>query len=259
MSTVGQIWRHVKAHGLRKTISEAESRLAMSVGARLILHARRIEDADPVDDPFHRNFRTFIEAANKVETPNILEVGARNDNSDGLRHHFPSCKEYVGFDVYKGRHVDVVGDAHALSKCLPTKHFDFVFSISVFEHLAMPWHVILEMNKVLKPGGTLFISTHPTWPAHELPWDFWRFNKEAFKVLLNARTGFEIVTCDEGLSCSVVPHGTEGPMLGLAWQPAYLGVSVIARKIGAPDPNLNWDLEIDTTLKTQYPMQGLPT
>ena len=45
---------------------------------------------------------------------------------------------YVGFDIARGPNVDVVGDAHELSRHFPADHFDAVFALSVFEHLAMP-------------------------------------------------------------------------------------------------------------------------
>jgi SAM-dependent methyltransferase len=52
-----------------------------------------------------------------------------------------------------GEGVDPVGDVHKLSQSFPLGHFDFVFSVSVFEHLLFPWKAVLEINKVLKTGG----------------------------------------------------------------------------------------------------------
>jgi hypothetical protein len=31
----------------------------------------------------------------------------------------------------------------------------------------------------------LYIATHPSWPPHERPWDFWRFSEEGLQVRLN--------------------------------------------------------------------------
>jgi len=74
---------------------------------------------------------------------------------------FSHCADYVGFDIIAGNGVDIVGDAHRLSESFPPDHFDFVFSISVFEHLLFTWKAILEINKVMKSGGYVYLSTHP--------------------------------------------------------------------------------------------------
>lgn len=44
----------------------------------------------------------------------------------------------------------------------PDGHFDYVFSIEGIEHFTNPWTFVLELCRVLRPGGTLFISTPNT-------------------------------------------------------------------------------------------------
>jgi SAM-dependent methyltransferase len=149
--------------------------------------------------------------------------------------------------------VDVVGEIHQLSRYFDAERFDFVYSISTFEHLAMPWKAVLEINKVMAIGGWLYIATHPCWPPHERPWDFWRFSEEGFQVLLNPVTGFEVLECSAGLPCSIVPFGHEETMKGLCEQRANLGISVIAKKIGPSDRRLAWDVDVSEILNTTYP------
>jgi SAM-dependent methyltransferase len=208
---------------------------------------------DTSQDPYHLNFRYFIEQVNKADRPALLELGARNVTGRTYKSLFGSYGEYVGFDIHPGEGVDQVGDVHRLSQHLPNKHFDFVFSISVFEHLAMPWKAVIEINKVMKTGGLMFISTHPVWPPHELPWDFWRYFEGTFRIILNPLSGFEIIKCNEGLPCSVVPLANEPAMVGLWGCRANLGVSVIARKIGPPDARLSWDVQLEEILDSAYP------
>lgn len=204
---------------------------------------------DTSNDPFHANFRLFLEKVNELGDGRILEIGSRNSL---VKSHF-SRGEYTGFDIRPGEAVNVVGDVHHLSEKLEHDYFDAVLSISSFEHFAMPWKAALEINKVMKPGGILFVATHPAWPLHELPWDFWRFSKEAFKVLLNPETGFEILHCNEGLPASIMPYGFESSMMNLHKQPTFLGISVLARKIGPSANNLSWNLAITEILDTTYP------
>jgi len=208
---------------------------------------------DTSQDPYYLNFNSFVREVNKLHNHKILEIGSRNVSGSSYKPVFQGYDEYVGFDIYNGENVDVVGDVHQLSEYFAPEHFDVVLAVSVFEHLAMPWKAVMEINKVMKVNGLVFIATHPTWPAHELPWDFWRFSKEAFKVLLNPITGFEIINCVEGLPCSIIPFGNEHSVRGLHKHPANLAVDALAKKCGAFDDRLAWEVRIDEILGTMYP------
>jgi SAM-dependent methyltransferase len=205
------------------------------------------------EDPYHQLFRRFVAEVNALPTPRLVELGSRmrsgNKYTSGFRGDIP----YTGFDIVPGENVDVVGDAHELSKHLETGAFDALFSISVFEHLAMPWKAVVEVNKVLKTGGLVFVSTHPTWPPHERPWDFYRYSQHGMSVLFSKLAGFEIVEVCEGLPCRVVPLGFEPSMKGMQVHNAFLGVAILARKIGPSDPRLAWDVSLPEILDTQYP------
>jgi len=205
---------------------------------------------DTTNDPYHGNFSWFIDEVNRIGKPCILELGARKINQ---KERFAGYGEFVVFDIHEDEDVDVAGDIHQLSTYFEEGQFDAVFMVSVMEHLAMPWKAILEINRVMKPGGLLFISTHPVWPAHALPWDFWRYSKEAFPVLLNRFTGFEVLKCDEGLPCLVLPFGKDQSLMNLHREPANLGVSVVARKTGVADERLSWGLDVDEMIDSVYP------
>ncbi len=211
--------------------------------------------------PFHREqhpeashalFEDFVQRVNALERPRVLEIGSRARSGNVQVHRFPRA-DYVGLDVVSGENVQVVGDAHDLSAHFPPESFDAAFAVSVFEHLAMPWKVVLELNRVLKPGGLVCVFTHPTYPPHERPWDFWRYGPEAFEVLFSAPTGFELIECAEGLRCAIVPLSNEPPLVGLWREPAFLSVAALARKSGAPDARLRWDVPLREVLSTRYP------
>lgn len=134
------------------------------------------------------------------------------------------------------------------------EHFDFVYSISVFEHLLFPWKAVLEINKVMKPEGYVFVSTHPVWPAHELPWDFWRFPRNGFHALFNQYTGFEIVSLTEGLPCKIYSLAPDAPTRSNSFETMNQGVALIARKIGSYRSDLlKWDIEVSDVVDTMYP------
>jgi SAM-dependent methyltransferase len=210
--------------------------------------ARPLQRKRP-DDPYHAVFADFIASANERTGYRVLELGARGARVDPRLRGF---SEYVGFDIHPGPNVDVVGDVHALSH-LVTGRFDAVYAISTFEHLAMPWKAVLEINAVLAEGGLLFVATHQSWPPHELPWDFWRFSTAAFQVLLNAHTGFEILRAESGLPALIVPMVRDVGTRSVHRSPACLGVSVLARKLSAPRPDLRWDLTAADVIASEYP------
>jgi len=134
-----------------------------------------------------------------------------------------------------------VGDAHQLTEYFGSESFDAVFSISTFEHLAMPWKAVLEINRVLKPDGLVFVATHQAFPLHEAPWDYWRFSDSAWRALFNPATGFEILGTALGEEASVVGHRLSAASKELDLYSAYLGSAVIARKTG--DTHLSWEVE----------------
>lgn len=66
----------------------------------------------------------------------------------------------------------------------------------------MPWVVALEITKLLKVGGFVFVETHFSFSSHERPWHFFQFSDMALKVLFSEALGFECV--EAGMSNPIV-------------------------------------------------------
>jgi len=196
--------------------------------------------------------RKFSEMVDADENTRLLDIGGRARSGVNYSKLFPSAKCTV-LDVLPGENVDVVGDAHAMSKLFPPGSFDAIFSTSVFEHLLMPWVVAVEMAKLLRLGGFAFIATHQTLGMHDLPWDFWRFSDTAWDGLFNRLTGFEII--DRALENPqfITPHfwsPEQGDHLEAAV--GFVGSSVLVRKIA--EPQLEWGpLAVSKIIDTAYP------
>lgn len=160
----------------------------------------------------------------------ILEIGSRQvvPGGESKRNLFPDC-EYVGFDYYRDANTDVVGDAHELAKFFGCE-FDAVFSLAVFEHLAMPWVVAAEINKILKVGGLTFHSSHFAFPVHERPWDFWRYTDQGLRVLFSPPLGFEVINCAFDSPARMHPDAPREELMHLPLEPVWIGISVLARK-----------------------------
>lgn len=123
-----------------------------------------VSDVYTDTDIKHGNWITYLQNMYDKEGIEVLEVGARVVTGACFRKYF-SHANYTGFDYYAGENVDVVGDAHELSKYF-NKKFDLIFSSAVFEHLAMPWKVSAEIIKLLKLNGHVFVETHYSYSTH---------------------------------------------------------------------------------------------
>ena len=209
------------------------------------------------DDRFFLCWEHFIAALNQLPDGRVLEIGSRARSGTTQRHRIPARFDYVGLDILPGPNVDLVGDAHALEACFGRNQFVAAFSLSVFEHLAMPWKVALELNRVLVPGGLVYTSTHQTWPMHEEPWDFWRFSAYAWQTLFNPATGFEVVEAVAGEPARIHSSRTSPATRELSENPAWLGSACIARKIG--ETPLSWPVQLEVAARGNYPAGELAT
>lgn len=208
----------------------------------------------PIDEQIcHDNRKKFLQEHFDVQGNEILEVGSRNVVGGETRKLFSNAN-YTGFDYYPGDNVDVVGDAHELSKHFD-KQFDLIYSSAVFEHLAMPWKVSTEIIKLLKPGGCVFIETHYSFSSHERPWHFFQYSENALDVLFPEKFGMKCLRkgCSnliEGRFSEYASKYLQGRQVtGLYCHSEYLG-----QKIKEID-NLSWDtvcLE-DVVGATKYP------
>lgn len=202
-------------------------------------------------DPYFQSWENFLMQLDAFPSGTVLEIGSRARSAITSRHRIPARLDYLGLDILDGPNVDVVGDAHELSRIFSGRRFVAAFSASVFEHLAMPWKVALELNRVLLPGGIVYTATHQTWPVHEEPWDFWRFSKHSWQTLFNPATGFEIVEAVCGEPARVHACRTSPVTRYLPDSPAYLGSASIVRKIS--DTTLSWPVPLEIAARGNYP------
>ena len=188
----------------------------------------------------HSRWEEYLGEIGNKKGMRILEVGSRQlPGRPSLRNRFDSA-EFTGFDFYAGKNVDVVGDAHQLSKYFEAESFDLVISNSCFEHFAMPWQVSHEIVKVLKTGGIVFVETHFSFSSHERPWHFFQFSDKAMEVLFPRAMGIEVI--ESGVSNPIVgrfsvyadPYLRNNPVTGLYCHTEFMG-----RKVENV-PEFNW-------------------
>lgn len=202
-------------------------------------------------DPYYQSWENFLLRLDAFNGGSVLEIGSRARSAVVRRHRIPARFDYVGLDILAGPNVDVVGDAHELSAIFLERRFVAAFSASVFEHLAMPWRVALELNRVLTLGGIVYTSTHQTWPLHEEPWDFWRFSRHSWQTLFNAATGFEVLEAVHGEAARVHAVRTSPVTRDMPASVAYLGSASLVRKTA--ETQLAWPVPLGTATAGNYP------
>lgn len=97
---------------------------------------------------------------------------------------------YTGIDVGENHHADFKIEP---DERLPfgDGEFDVVLSSQVLEHVENTSLYLNECNRVLKTGGTLFLSTHGTWQFHSAPIDVQRWTSYGLKKLISDH-GFDV-------------------------------------------------------------------
>jgi SAM-dependent methyltransferase len=75
------------------------------------------------------------------------------------------------------------------------ERFDAILFNQVMEHLPDPLKVLLELHRVLKPGGRMIYSAPLFYEEHEQPYDFFRYTQFGIRELFG-RAGFVIDRLD---------------------------------------------------------------
>lgn len=73
---------------------------------------------------------------------------------------------------------------------LPSDSVDLVMSSQVLEHVPDPQVYLAECRRVLKPGGTLLLSTHGLFQDHGCPYDFQRWTADGLRRAIQ-QAGFQ--------------------------------------------------------------------
>ena len=184
--------------------------------------------------PTEAFFDEFVARMKQVRG-HVVEIGARAVSPGATlkaEQFAPECI-FTGVDIHAAPGVEVVADAHFLSRAIAPGTVDGVFSLAVLEHLAAPWLVAAEVNRVLKVGGLTYHVVPHSWPIHEMPNDFWRMSHEGLKVLFGATTGFEVVEAAMSTPVQMITHTTlrHAPFLEFPLNPGMAMSHIVARKV----------------------------
>ncbi len=140
---------------------------------------------------YYRIEKFVKKVASKYDKKNlkVLDIGAGKCSYKKLFNK----ASYYSTDIRqnKDNSINYVTDFNYGLKDLENNSFDYILCIQVLEHLKFPHKAFKEMNRLLKPGGKLFLSTNFIAHMHMIPNDYFRFTKYGLK-LLGEENGFEV-------------------------------------------------------------------
>ena len=139
--------------------------------------------------------------------------------------------KYIGADIDGTPDLKIAADT-----ALPVtdETVDCVVSFQVLEHVRNVGAYLEEARRILRPDGTLLLSTHGIWPYHPHPDDFWRWTRTGLIEILESN-GF-VVRSIEAVGGPTVWMALF-PMLAvkklsrwlsIALSPAFLLVNILA-------------------------------
>ena len=139
----------------------------------------------------------FLRGPLKSWTGRVLDVGA---GESPWRDLMPRAT-YVGLDTSRSdafgmrRRPDLVYyDGGRLP--FDDDEFDHLLCVEVLEHIAEPLAFLVDLERVLRPGGTLLLTVPWSARAHHIPNDYYRFTRHALERLLTS-AGFGHVSIEE--------------------------------------------------------------
>lgn len=134
----------------------------------------------------YENMRRFVEnhlAGQRGAPLAIADIGSQDVNGSYQPLFDDEGWSYTGVDMAPGRNVDVVlADIYAWDE-LETGAFDVVVSGQAFEHIEYFWLTMLEVARIMRPGGVCCLVAPSSGFEHRYPVDCWRFYPDGMRAL----------------------------------------------------------------------------
>ncbi|MFE0758442.1 methyltransferase domain-containing protein [Inquilinus sp. NPDC058860] len=133
-------------------------------------------------DTAYEHGRLFFELYWDPAFSDVVELGSQNVNGS-LRDHCPAGARYVGMDMAPANGVDLVvtpGEPFPLAD----ESVDVAVTSSAFEHDVCFWETFLDLIRLLRPGGLLYVNAPSNHAFHRYPVDCWRFYPDAGVALV---------------------------------------------------------------------------
>ena len=132
-----------------------------------------------------KRFVDLYLGAKRNEKLHILDFGSQVITGESYRKFFTNPNWiYTGVDICAGPNVDCVLKDKYKWKEIPDNGVDVFISGQAFEHIEYIWLSMLEIGRVLKPGGiTCLLAPSAVGLIHRYPVDCWRIQADGWKAL----------------------------------------------------------------------------
>lgn len=127
--------------------------------------------------------RQYVEPRYQHKDMAVLDVGSYDVNGTYKPLFTKTGWTYAGLDVNSGENVDLVVHDYYQWENLAAESFDVVISGQTFEHIEYFWLTMVEIVRILKPGGLCCIIAPSNGLEHQFPVDCWRFYPDGFHAL----------------------------------------------------------------------------
>jgi SAM-dependent methyltransferase len=112
----------------------------------------------------------------------VVDIGSYDVNGSYRTLFGNAGWSYCGLDLEAGPGVDVVLES-PYRYPIASRSVDLVISGQAFEHVEYFWLSWMEMLRILKPGGMVFLIAPSRGPEHRYPQDCWRFYPDGYRAL----------------------------------------------------------------------------
>lgn len=126
-----------------------------------------------------RLVETYLNTQSQLK---VVDIGSWDVNGSYKPFFAQPGWNYCGVDLAAGPNVDVVMPS-PYKLPMASHSVDVLVSGQAFEHIEFFWLTWLEICRVVKPGGLIFLIAPSRGPEHRYPQDCWRFYPDGFKAL----------------------------------------------------------------------------
>jgi len=109
---------------------------------------------------------------------------------------------WIGLDIEDNPLADIKVATTDKTWDIPSESFDLVLCTEVLEHSKYPESILNEIQRVLKPDGTLILTTPFIYPIHGAPNDFRRFTPHFYQDNL-PRFQFQVLKLSGGFGSAI--------------------------------------------------------
>lgn len=134
-------------------------------------HSSHFQSKEPIGESFLQKFR--FQKLSQYISPNsaVIDLGCGYD-ARFLHFLLPRLARGVGVDLSVRKSAfpgitTVVADLDATLP-FPDNEFDYAISMANLEHLEHPEHLLQQAYRILRPGGTLLLTTPSTYSKNLL-------------------------------------------------------------------------------------------